>query len=336
MPLSSLQQLYPSSPGPFDDTAMMANGVAMYPLRFDPIYQYRLWGGRRLADLLTMELPTGPVGEAWVLSDRDDHASHVSDGVLKGRTIAQLLARFPHEVMGRLAGKFARFPLLLKFLDAEKMLSVQVHPHGRDGKTEAWVVLEAGEDSRIYAGLSKGTTEDDLRRAVANSKVEENLESFHPAAGDAVFIPGGTVHSLGGGVVVFEVQQNSDVTYRLYDWGHIDEKTGTTRPLQVEQALEAVNFSANDGGLAKPAGQNLIDCKYFDLSRLGGNSPFPVGEPGKPSVLVCIEGAGLVDPGKTGYAVKKGDVYLMPAAIGTCTCRPDDSGMSILEIGIPG
>jgi mannose-6-phosphate isomerase len=315
---------------------MVANGMAMYPLRFDPIYQYRLWGGRRLADLLTKKLPAGPVGEAWVLSDRDDHASHVSDGALKGRTIAQLLAQFPHEVMGRLAGKFARFPLLLKFLDAEKMLSVQVHPHGKNGKTEAWVVLEAGADSRIYAGLSHGTTENDLRSAVANGTVAEKLESFHPATGDAFFIPGGTVHSLGGGVVVFEVQQNSDVTYRLYDWGHIDENTGTTRPLQVEQALEAVNFSANEGGFAKPAGQNLIDCTYFDVSRISGNSPFPVGKASVPSVLVCTEGVGRIEGGETGYAVKKGDVYLLPAAIGRCTCRPDNSRMSILGIEIRG
>jgi mannose-6-phosphate isomerase len=152
--------------------------MLLYPLRFQPIYQYRLWGGRRLAGVLTAPLPgEGPIGEAWVLSDRDDHASRVADGPLKGRTIAQLLEQFPEYMMGKLAGRFRRFPLLLKFLDAREMLSVQVHPAdthtdllpaGETGKTEAWVVLEAGPESRIYAGLRPGTTEATLREAVAD------------------------------------------------------------------------------------------------------------------------------------------------------------------------
>ena len=157
----------------------------LYPLRFEPIYQYRLWGGRRLADLLTAPLPgDGPVGEAWVLSDRDDHPSKVADGPLKGRTLAQLLEQFPEQLMGNLAGRFRRFPLLLKFLDAREMLSVQVHPAdthtdllpaGETGKTEAWVVLEAGPQSRIYAGLKPATTAEDLRRALANGAVADDL-----------------------------------------------------------------------------------------------------------------------------------------------------------------
>ncbi len=139
------------------------NQIPLYPLRFEPIYQYRLWGGRRLADVLTAPLPgDGPIGEAWLLSDRDDHPSLVANGPLKGRTIGQLLKQWPEQLLGKLAGRFRRFPLLLKFLDARDMLSVQVHPSdrqtnylpaGETGKTEAWVVLEAGPESRIYAGL---------------------------------------------------------------------------------------------------------------------------------------------------------------------------------------
>ena len=139
----------------------------MYPLRFEPIYQYRIWGGRRLADLLTAPLPgDGPIGEAWLLSDRDDHSSKVAAGPLKGSTIRQLLEQSPDEMLGKLAGRFRRFPVLLKFLDAHEKLSVQVHPEdgqtdfipaGETGKTEAWVVLEAEPASRIYAGLKPGT-----------------------------------------------------------------------------------------------------------------------------------------------------------------------------------
>src|SRR5271154_3471252 len=215
----------------------------LYPRRFEPIYQYRLWGGRHLADLLTAPLPgSGPIGEAWVLSDREDHPSRVADGSLKGQTIGQVLEQFPEQVMGKLAGRFRRFPLLLKFLDVREMLSVQVHPTDTaTAKTEAWVVLEAGIKCRIYAGLKPGTTEVVLRRALRDGTVADDIACFHPKPGDAVFLPAGTVHSLGGGVMVFEVQQNSDTTFRLYDWNHVDPKTGKPRPLQVDQALACID-----------------------------------------------------------------------------------------------
>src|ERR1700722_5991843 len=224
----------------------------LYPLRFEPIYQYRVWGGRRLANLLGAPLPgDGPIGEAWILSDRDDHPSRVAHGSLKGQTIGQVLEQFPEQAMGKFAGHFRRFPLLLKFLDAREMLSVQVHPGGDTGKTEAWVVLEAGTKSRIYAGLKPGTTADGLRRSLANGTVADDVACFAPKPGDAVFLPAGTVHSLGDGVVVFEVQQNSDVTFRLYDWDRIDPITGQPRALQVDQALACIDFT---DGPARPGG----------------------------------------------------------------------------------
>src|SRR6202167_988123 len=160
-----------------DDREGALNQALLYPLRFEPIYQYRLWGGRHLASLLTAPLPSGPIGEAWLLSDRDDHQSRVTDGPLKGRTIGQLLQACPQQFMGGLAGRFRRFPLLLKFLDVHEMLSVQVHPTkanmnllpaGANPETGAWVVLESGTNSRIYAGLKPGTTESGLRRALTN------------------------------------------------------------------------------------------------------------------------------------------------------------------------
>jgi mannose-6-phosphate isomerase len=323
-----------------------------YPLRFEPIYQYRLWGGRRLGDLLTEPLPgDGPIGEAWVLSDREDFQSRVADGSLKGCTIAQVLVQFPQQVMGKLAGRFDRFPLLLKFLDALEMLSVQVHPSdahpdllpaGETGKTEAWVVLEAGPKSRIYAGLRPGVTEAGLRQAIANGGVADQLAYITPQPGDAVFTPAGTVHALGGDIVVFEVQQNSDVTFRLYDWNHIDATTGKPRGLQVDQALACIDFGERAGGLVAPVleattpvkRERLFDCKQFRLSRLQGDAPFAVGAPGAPSVLVCIGGAGQIQQGGAAYAVAKGNVFLLPAAIGACTFQPRGA-VTVLEIGIP-
>jgi mannose-6-phosphate isomerase len=324
----------------------------MYPLRFEPIYQYRLWGGRRLADLLAAPLPgDGPIGEAWILSDREDHPSHVADGPLKGRTVGELMQQCPVPLMGKLAGRFPRFPLLLKFLDAREMLSVQVHPSnahkdllpaGETGKTEAWVVLQASANSRIYAGLKPGTTADILRRALSNRTVAEHLACFTPKAGDAVFIPAGTVHTLGGGVMVFEVQQNSDVTFRLYDWNHVDAKTGQRRPLQVDQALACIDFGDCAGGRVTPMVQattpvereTLFDCTPFRLWRLRGQLPFTVGAAGVPRVLVCIEGAGQVEHSGATYVAGKGDVFLLPAVLGPCTFQPLGA-VNVLEIEIP-
>ncbi|MGP0075738.1 MAG: type I phosphomannose isomerase catalytic subunit [Bryobacteraceae bacterium] len=315
----------------------------LYPLRFEPIYQYRLWGGRRLANLLTAPLPgDGPIGEAWVLSDREDHPSRVGNGSLKGQTIGEVQEQFPEQLMGKFAGRFARFPLLLKFLDAREMLSVQVHPGGEAGKTEAWVVLEAGAKSRIYAGLKPGTTKDELRRSLANGNVADQLACFAPKAADAIFLPAGTVHSLGGGVVVFEVQQNSDVTFRLYDWDRVDPQTGQPRALEVEQALACIDFAEGPSVPVTPAldapkqvrRNRIFQCEYFWLWRVRGQSPFAVGAANVPRVLVCIEGAGQVEYGRAIVSVGKGDVVLLPAVLGECTFQPRGA-VTVLEVGIP-
>src|SRR5690606_14862112 len=173
----------------------------LYPLKFEPIYQYRLWGGRRLAHLLSKPLPKDePVGEAWLLSDREDHASKVINGSLKGKTITELMQNYSLEIMGKNRGHVDRYPLLLKFLDCHEVLSVQVHtsddktdyiPKGNTGRTEAWVVLETADDSIIYSGLKKGTTKEDLIAAIKSNSVSEKLHRFIPKIDDAVFIPSG-------------------------------------------------------------------------------------------------------------------------------------------------
>jgi mannose-6-phosphate isomerase len=326
--------------------------MPLYPLRFEPIYQYRPWGGRRLSDLLSAPLPgEGPVGEAWVLSDRGDHQSLVANGPLKGRAIGNLMQQFREPLMGKLASRFRRFPLLLKFLDAREMLSVQVHPSdahpdlipaGETGKTEAWVVIEAGNKSRIYAGLKPGTTAGAVRHSLTDGTIADHLVGIVPKPGDGVFIPAGTVHTLGGDVVVFEVQQNSDVTFRLYDWGHVDAKTGQPRPLQVDQALASIDFANSNGGLVTPTmvsttpveRERLFDCEHFVLWRLRGDSPFNVGAAGMPRVLVCIEGSGRLDVGGSAYGVNKGEVWLLPAVVGACAFHPN-SAVSLLEIAVP-
>lgn len=326
--------------------------ISLYPLRFEPIYQYRLWGGRRLAKLLSAPLPgDGPVGEAWVLSDRDDHQSLVANGPLKGRTLRDVIEQFGEPLMGKLSPGFRRFPLLLKFLDAREMLSVQVHPSdahpdlipaGETSKTEAWVVIEAGKKSSIYAGLQPGTTAGKLRQALTDKTIQDCLVHISPKPGDAVFIPAGTVHTLGD-VVVFEIQQNSDVTFRLYDWGHIDAKTGKPRLLQVDQAFASIEFQESSAGLVTPfvvtatpvVRERLFDCDQFLLWRLRGRSPFIVGEENVPRVLVCIEGQGEIEFAGVPYVVSKGEVWLLPAVAGACAFHPK-AAVTILEIALPG
>ena len=326
--------------------------IQLYPLRFEPIYQYRLWGGRRLANLLSTPLPADePVGEAWVLSDRDDHQSQIANGPLKGQTIGYLMEQYQGQLMGRLVLHFRRFPLLLKFLDARQMLSVQVHPSdahpdlipaGESGKTEAWVVIEARNGSRIYAGLKAGTTADDLRRSLVTGTIADHLVGIDPKAGDSVFIPAGTVHTLGDDVLVFEIQQNSDVTFRLYDWDHVDAKTGQPRSLQVEQALASIDFANCNGGLVTPDvvsttpvdRETLFECRHFLLWRLRGESPFSVGAAEMPRLIVCIEGSGWIEGGGITYGIEKGDVWILPAVVGPCEFHPNNA-VTLLEIALP-
>jgi mannose-6-phosphate isomerase len=324
----------------------------LYPLQFDPLYHYRLWGGRRFDSLLAPPLSgDSPIGEAWVLSDREDHASIVSNGPLKGLTIGQLLERYPEEMLGSTAGFIHRFPLLLKILDAREMLSVQVHPSdahadllpaGESGKTEAWVVVDAGPESRICAGLKPGTTTDNLRRNCANGAVPDSLACFTPKSGDCVLVPAGMVHSLGGDVVVFEVQQNSDVTFRLYDWNRIDVTTGRPRELQVDKAMACIDFSQTAAGPVIPVVEEVVPalrervilCKHFGVWRISGDSPFAVGAAGMPRALVCIAGKGQLVYDDSNYDVGKGTVLFLPAVVGVCGFKPLRS-TTLLEISLP-
>jgi mannose-6-phosphate isomerase len=284
------------------------------------------------------------------LSDRDEYASLVAEGPLKGTTIRELLEHLPRQLMGGMAGRISRFPLLLKFLDVRGVLSVQVHPpdaaaslipEGETGKTEAWVVLEDGPESRIYAGLKSQMTEVKLREAVANGSVESHLASFVPSPGEALLVRAGTVHSLND-IVVFEVQENSDVTFRLYDWNHVDPTTGVRRPLQVDKALACINY--NQGPIAPIPSviesmtpvlrEKVVECEHFTLWRIRGDAPLRVGAADLPRVLVCLSGkAELHHEGKT-YLIAKGDVILLPAVVGTCSCIPQGA-VSLLEVALP-
>jgi len=324
--------------------------ITLHPLLFKPIYQYRLWGGRHLSNLLKEPLPDGPIGEAWILSDRDDHSNVVTNGLYEGYTLTQLFAQYPESIMGKLASNFDRFPLLLKFLDAKEVLSVQVHPSddqkeyipkGDTGKTEAWVVLETGPKSLIYAGLKLGTNAEILRKALNEHKVADYIHSFTPKVDDGVFIHSGTVHTLAD-VVVFEVQENSDTTYRLYDWDRIDAKTGKPRDLDIDKAIACIDFNITNVGPVKPKveantpvlREQLFNNEHFILWRIRTAASFSVGAEDMPRILVCIDGAGEVHYDGTDYPVTKGDVMLLPAVLGVLNCSPKGE-INLIEIAIP-
>ena len=295
--------------------------------------------------LLTEPLPDGPVGEAWLLSDRDDHPSLVAEGALKGRSIVELTKKDETGLMGKFAGKFKRFPLLLKFLDCNDVLSVQVHPSddlkqyipkGESGKTEAWAVLETREESLIYAGLKKGTTPEKLTQSIADKTVAQYLHSFKPSVSDCVLIKAGTVHTLNG-LVVFEIQENSDVTYRLYDWDRTDEKTGKPRDLQVTEALACVDYSEVEIGPVKADDGHppvILRSEYFIVWRHQSTEVFGVGKANEPRILICLNGGGQLQFGGTEFEVAKGNVFLIPAQVGECMLYPAGN-IELLEAGIP-
>ena len=249
----------------------------MHPLLFAPIYRRYIWGGRRFASTLGRELPPGDdYAESWELVDRGADQSVVAAGPLVGSTLGDLVRTRGEEIVGRHA-PLPAFPLLFKFLDASHDLSVQVHPDdaraGRltppdRGKTEAWYVIDAAPGSRIYAGLRAGTTRDTLAAALRAGRCGDVLHSFEPRSGDCIFIPAGTVHAIGAGLMVAEIQQSSDITYRLHDWNRVGPD-GKPRAMHVEAGLEAVtHFKPVSPVVGSPARSSTREfCSASEASR---------------------------------------------------------------------
>jgi len=294
------------------------------PLRFDPYLRPLVWGGRRLETVLGRPLPgDAPHGESWEVSDHATHRSVVSAGPHAGRSLRALMEALPDELLGPAA--HTTFPWLVKFIDAHDWLSVQVHPDeaavrtlcpGEGSKTEAWFILHAEPGSRIFAGLLPGVEASHLREALAAGRVADCLHSFAPRPGDCVFLPAGTVHAVGGGVLFAEVQQTSDATFRLFDWGR-------DRPLHVEQSLACIDWRQGPVAPVRAAPgvarQELVRCPYFTLEHLGGRTPFLLGGAGRLQVLIVLQGRGRLGD----EAVGPGDVRVLPAAMGEVGLVPE-------------
>jgi mannose-6-phosphate isomerase len=304
-------------------------------MKMQPVLVERVWGGRRLGDLLGKALPEGArIGESWELSDHPRGLSRVADGPLAGKTLRDVLDRYAPEVLGRegLARAWAsRFGLLVKFIDAADRLSVQVHPDdavaqahapGEGGTTECWVVIHAEPGAWVTCGLKPGTTRQQVAAALKKGAVEEMLAVRQVKAGDVVWVPAGTVHAIGPGIVLAEIRQNSDLAYRLFDWNRTGPE-GKSRPLHVEHALASIRFTGGlppAGGRGKTADEtgllieHLVDCPAFSLSRiLLDRRPYAAETRGACAALVVLAGQARLATGKNVKAILAGDTILVPA-----------------------
>ena len=324
--------------------------MPLSPLSFRPIFKPALWGGTGLRPMFGAAPSDQPTGEAWVLADVGDDSSVVADGPLAGASLRQLMQDRAAELLGPDRPAGGRFPLLLKFIQARQPLSVQVHPtddlaRGLEnpeavGKTEAWVVLDADPGAELYAGLAPGTTAADFRKAVDRGNVGGLLRAHPAAVGDCYFLPAGTVHAIGGGLLLFEVQQPSDLTYRLYDWNRVDPKTGRPRELHIEKGLACVDWqggSVEPGRWQRPttARTPLVDCPYFSLARWDADRPVRVGAAGVCRVVVGVAGEAVLRHGGNEYRIRPGSVWLLPASVGECACVPTGQ-VSVLECASAG
>ncbi len=298
-----------------------------------------VWGGRRLGEVLVKELPTEEkYGESWEISDHPTHSSSVACGPPAGRTLRQLMEQDRAGLLGEGAERHARFPWLVKFLDCWDWLSVQVHPDteavkrlwpGEGSKTEAWLVLDAAPGSKIYAGLLPGVDEARLREALAAGAVAECLHQFTPRPGDCVFLPAGTVHAVGGGVLMAEVQETSDATFRLFDWNRRDAQ-GNTRKLHVEESFASIHWSRGPVqplrafGEEAPEGKRrpLVRCPFFHLDYLEEEAAFVCGGEGRLEMLVVTQGEGHWATPAGELPFRAGEAWLLPAALPKVQCVP--------------
>jgi mannose-6-phosphate isomerase len=318
-----------------------------YLLRFEPIFRRYLWGGRRLATMLGKAIgPETDYAESWEIVDHGQDQSVVRAGPLKGRTLGEL-AQEPRCGLAGASETLDRFPLLLKFLDCSRTLSVQVHPNDAQaakldppdlGKTEAWVVLAAEPGSKIYAGLRSGVTYDELAAALAAGRCEECLHEFEPRVGDCVFIPAGTVHALGAGLVIVEIQQASDTTFRLFDWNRVDAD-GRPRALHVDQSLAVIDYERGPVAPQRPVAvapgrERLLECDKFILDRIAVTQPTTIGGDGRFHMLAVVGGAIDVTGDPLGEPLAAGATALLPAAAGSAELRPRDNAV-ILDVYLP-
>jgi mannose-6-phosphate isomerase len=309
------------------------------PIAFEPLFMERVWGGRRLERLFGKKIPAGVrIGESWELVDREEAQSVVHEGVLKGKTLNELWNEYRPAVFGaRYASWGARFPLLVKLLDAEERLSVQVHPPASiaaalqgEPKTEMWFVAWAASEADIFAGLRPGTTRAEFAHALAEGHVANLLHRLPTRTGDCIFIPSGRVHAIGAGNVIVEVQQNSDTTYRVFDWNRTG-LDGQPRELHIDESMQSIDFEDEVPQFQPPAGDPLVGCDHFRIEHWTLDASREAVPAGDFAIVVPLTGA--VECGGKEYG--PGMFFLIPAQLEDRALRPAKQGTTLLRTTLP-
>ena len=317
----------------------------IYPLQFKPILKERIWGGEKLKTVLNKPIISDRTGESWEISTIDGDVSIVSNGTLAGKSLLDLIDSAPEEILGdEVYKRFGKqFPLLFKYLDAREDLSIQVHPndelakkrHSSFGKTEMWYIMQADENARIIVGFKEKSDANEYLENLKNKTLLSILDDIKVKAGDVFFLETGTVHAIGAGLVVAEIQQTSDITYRLYDFDRVDA-AGNQRELHIDLALDAINYNKVDTHKKYNTELNqsntVVDCPYFTTNFIPLEGKISIHKTGNSfTVFMCVEGSFEMEFGDTKFQYTKGETILIPAALKTFIIN---GKASVLEIYI--
>ncbi|CAN5510222.1 mannose-6-phosphate isomerase, class I [soil metagenome] len=316
----------------------MSHAPLTQPLVFQPLFMERIWGGRRLESLYEKKLPAGlPIGESWELVDRPEAQSVVKAGAWRGRTLHDLWQNEREQVFGAI-NDAPRFPVLIKLLDAQATLSVQVHPpaataveFGGEPKTEFWYIAEAKPSAELYVGLKAGSARAEFEAAIHDGTAAEHLHRLTVRAGDGMFLPSGRVHAIGAGNVILEIQQNSDTTYRVFDWNRSDD-SGTPRELHIEQSLRAIDFEDREPQLVEPSGEAMVRDELFHVDKWSLDTAREGAAPGEFAIFCCVAGGVKC----AGISVPPGGLFLLPASLQDRTLRPSEPGTTLVRVTLPG
>ena len=304
----------------------MRDIMKLYPIKFKPIYKARIWGGRELEKTFDRDLPENEaIGESWELTDLPQDKSVVANGHLAGKTISEILEMYPLEITGNADFK-GPFSLMIKILDAQDDLSVQVHPDIEtckklgegEPKTECWYIIDKKPGACIYKGLKHGTSKEQFEQAVINGTCANYLVKVPVEIGQCHFLPSGTCHAIGAGLLIAEIQQPSDTTYRVFDWNRIDKNTGKGRELHIEKAIESIHFNQSADELPVASSGRLVDSDLFkvDKVQVRAANPYEISH-GTMQVIIIINGSGTIKShdaqvGDTPF--NKGETLLIPAS----------------------
>ncbi len=323
--------------------------MKLYPLKFTPRFSYRIWGGNNLKSILNKKYDQESIGESWEISDVENNETFVSEGELKGKTLKELIHRFKGELVGnRVYDIFGEnFPLLIKFIDAKKPLSIQVHPgdelakqlHNSFGKNEMWYVMHADKNSELIVGFNQEVNQEMYQDHLANATLDKILNVEKVEEGDTFYIPAGRVHAIGAGVLLAEIQQTSDITYRIYDYDRVDKTTGQKRELHTNLAMDAIDFNTSKNYrtiYAKRQNEinKLVISPYFQTNFLHITNEVlrDLNEIDSFVIYICVDGEVDGYCKNQTFNLKKGETILVPAQIDTLELNAFDA--KLLEVFI--